>query len=174
MKNGRIVRPTEHFNDICAEWAAELNRISSWNDEFRKIDNHGDLVGRFASTDRLEVQCAQQVTVDQFESSTGFARLNCGRFIPEYLLQPFSPVFGSFRQTYSSAAIVLENHIVALEHDVLEKCFQRQQPPACRILRGDNIKDVSVNQKLSNRAGPEKVTHLFGPYGQLIRHCDSF
>src|SRR5262245_39864181 len=173
MKDGRIVGPTEDFYDICAEWSAELNRISSWDDEFRKIDNHSDLVG-FASPYRLEVQRAQQVAVDQFESSTRFARLNGGCLIAEYLLQPFSPVFGSFRQTYSSAAIVLEHDIVALEHDVLEKCLQRQQPPACRICRGDNIKDVSVNQKLSNRAGPEKVTHLFGPYGQLIRHCDSF
>src|SRR5262245_23702540 len=115
MKNGRIVRPTEHFNDICAEWAAELNRISSWDDEFRKIDNQGDLVWRFHSTYRLAVQCAQQVAVDQFESSTRFTRLNCGCLIPEYLLQPFSPVFGSFRQTYSSAAVVLEHDIVALE-----------------------------------------------------------
>ena len=175
LEDRRIVRPAQNLDDVRAEGAAELNGITAGNNEFGKIDDHRNLAWRFLpAADCLKVQRAKKVPVDELESSPGFACLQCGNLIPQYLLEPLAPILGPFGQAYSPAAIVLQHDVVAFEHHFLEECLERQQPPAPGILDTDNIENVSVNEKLGDGSGSKKVAHFFGPAGQLIDHCDSF
>src|SRR5678810_34461 len=81
----RIVRPSEHLDNVGAEWAAELNGISPGHHKFRKVDDDGNFSGSsFAPPDHLQMQRAKKVAVDQLQSGARFARLLHGELITQH------------------------------------------------------------------------------------------
>src|SRR5215471_18287038 len=160
MEDRRIVGPAENFDDVRAELPAELNRVAAWNNEFREVDNDRDFSGRFPGSQCLKIQSSQKIAINQLQSGTWLACLQCVRFVAQYLFKPICPIIRPFSQPNPAPAIVFENHIVALEHDIFEETSGRQQPPASGVFDNHDIENVSVDQKLGNGSGFEQIAHL--------------
>ena len=116
---------------------------------------------------RLQVQRAQQIAVDQFERGAGLACQRQRRgFLAERRLQPVAPVVAAARRPHAAAAVVAQHDVVGREHDLLEEGRHRQQ----LAVRGDDVEDVAVEEELGGRPGAEQIAHLGGPAGQLVAH----
>src|SRR5262249_9426611 len=101
-----------------------------------------------ASLHSLKIKCAEQVAIDQLQRGARLASLQSTDFVAQNLIEPFAPVFCAFGYPYAPPAVVLKHRVVMCEHDGLEKCLEREQPPACVVFDADEIKDVSMNEEL--------------------------
>src|SRR5262245_30933861 len=118
MKNGRVIRPTQHLHNVGTERTTELYWISAGHHEFSKIYNDGDLARRlFIPAQRLEIEGAQQITIDELERRTRLARLQSGNLFSQDLIQPVPPVLGASAEPDSPAAIIVKDNVVVREHD---------------------------------------------------------
>ncbi len=149
-----IVGPAKHLHGVGGEAAAQLEGITARHYELSELDDHGDTLrcrlggrGRFRRTtpERLEVDRAKQVAVDQFQGGSGFAEER-GEvpFTAERLFEPRTPIFSTARRPYAAAAVVTQNDVVGREHHLIEERRQRQQLPAMR----HDVEDVAVDEEL--------------------------
>ena len=114
--------------------------------------------------DRLQVERAQQVAIDQLQRRARLAqqRLRVG-FAAERLLEPVAPVLGAARRAHAAAAVVAQHDVVAGEHHLVEKRRQREQAAG----RRHDVEDVAVEEELRGGSGAEQIAHLRRPAGQL-------
>src|SRR5262249_23449958 len=94
--------------------------------------------------------------------------------VAESLLQPLPPVVGSANQTYPLSPVVVHHDFVALEHHLVQKSLQWNELASRRPGGGDNIEEISVNQKLSHRSRFDEIAHLLGPRRKSGSHWLSF
>ncbi len=167
LDDGRIVGPAEDFDRVGRERSAELQRVAARHHELGELDDDGDLLGlaRSATRERLQVERAQQVAVDELERRPRLTHERLRRRLaPERVLQPVAPVLAATRRAHAPAAVVAQDDVVAREHDLLEKGREREELAAVR----HDVEDAAVEQELRRRSGPEQVAHLVGPGGELV------
>ena len=118
---------------------------------------------------RLEIERAEQVAIEQFDRGAGLARQGERlAAVADRLAQPVGPVLVAARGADAAAAVVVEHGVVAGEHHLFEKAFERQQLRA----EGDEVEDVAVQDELRDRSGAEQVAHVLRPGGQRRRAQD--
>ena len=112
--------------------------------------------------DRLQVQRAQQVAIDQLERRRpARASASRSRFAsPSACSQPVAPVVAAARRAHAAAAVVVQDDVVAARTSPRRgTTWQREQPIAVR----DDVEDVAVQEELRGRSGAEQVAHLGAP-----------
>ena len=117
---------------------------------------------------RLQVQRAQQVAVDQLERRARLAReRQRRRLLPERRLQPVAPVVGAARRPHAAAAVVAQHDVVGREHDLVEE--RRHATAACRS-SGTTSKTLPWRRNWA--ADPERNRSRISAAqrGQLLAH----
>ena len=169
LDDRRIVGPAQHLDRVGRERAAEVRGVAARHHELGELDDHRDAPRRARRRigQRLQVQRAQQVAVDQLQRRAGLARQRQRRgLLAERRLEPVGPVVGAARRPHAAAAVVAQHDVVGREHDLLEEGRHGQQ----LAVRGDDVEDVAVEEELGRRPGAEQIPHLGGPAGQLLAH----
>ena len=123
----------------------------------------------------LEIQRAEQVPVDQLH---GLARLANGHQAAGVEaaggLKPGGPVLAPLAGPNPLAAVVVQDYVVACEQDLTEVLVQGVLTASRTAVRGNHVKDVSVQDELGHRTRLEQVAHLTGPRWQGRTHWTSF
>ncbi len=159
---GSLAQPST-LTDVGGERPAELQRVAARHDELGEVDDDGDLAWVLLRRpgERLQVERAQQVAVDELERRARLAQSVCvARLAPERVLEPVAPVLAAARRAHAAAAVVAQHDVVAGEHHLVEKGRERAAArPPCR----HDVEDVAVEQELRGRARAEQVAHLARP-----------